>query len=251
LNDSDKGKVLLKQFEKEIGKNIISARSISGTRSDHNDFEIKVENVWLTVEHKGSKLYKPINYFDPPWKKSGQFYNGPTKKYRLAIKYAKSWYEKYIGSGILSKKYNLIENIPNLQEWIDLDACSQGMPKTKFGIELKNKKDESLSLLKSYFVSEFVNELTKEDEKEFKEDVSSVILTLNEKDIWLQIAVYINGQFYHRWHKKIIINKIHKINFNSTSDLCGTIITDCEYPITFILRWGNGNGISNIRIDLK
>jgi hypothetical protein len=236
----------------------------AGGRSAHYDFQVEVLDEetgitqWRCVEHKGSALYKPIDEALPPWTGGVQFFNGGMEKYRLCRKYAEQWYERFIGSGFLTREYGL-EGIPvpSLEEWIARDAKVQGDPKTAFGIALKRAVrrggKESLRDLRDQFVPDFVAGLTEADEAQLIEDVFPMLqASLAQKDVWLQVAGDVqNGRFHCRWSPSLSVSSITGVRFSGKKDVTGEFITDCSWPIRFILRWGKGAGFSNLRLDLK
>lgn len=238
--------------------------SKAGGRSAHYDFQIQVADEttgltqWLRVEHKGSALYKPIDETNPPWTGGVQFFNGGLEKYRLCRTYAEQWYERFIGSGWLTKEYGLEGvPVPSLEDWMTRDAKVQGDPKTAFGMALKRavraSGKESLRELRDQFVPDFVAGLTKKDEAEFLEDVFPVLQSsLAQKDVWLQVAGDAeSGMFHTRWSPALSVSSVTGVRFGGKKDVVGELETDCAWPIRFILRWGKGAGFSNLRLDLK
>jgi hypothetical protein len=236
----------------------------AGSRSAHYDFQVEVADKatgltkWLHVEHKGSSVYKPIDEALPPWTGGVQFFNGGLEKYRLCRNYAEQWYERFIGSGFLVKEYGLDGvPVPTLDEWMMRDAKVQGDPKTAFGLSLKRavraSGKESLRDLRDAFVPDFVASLTERDEVEFMEDVFPVLqASLAQKDVWLQVAGDVHkGLFHCRWSPALSVSSVTGVRFSGKKDVVGELVTDCAWPIRFILRWGKGAGFSNLRLDLK
>ena len=74
---------------------------------------------------------------------------------------------------------------------------------------------------------------------------------LKEKDYWLQINGDINGNFYCKWSTPLTITTITDVKKIECSDVLFEFSTDMGFPINARLRWGKGQGLSNIRIDLK
>lgn len=249
------------------GQEILRARASdpadkkkAGGRSAHYDFQVLVlrngVSQWLCVEHKGSQIYKRLDEAQPPWIGGVQFFNGGMEKYRLCRRYAEAWYARYIGSGFLSMKYDIRAPIPDCEEWIQRDARVQGDPKTAWGQALKRavraRGQASLRDLRDEFVPEFVAGLTGEDRKAFLEDVTPILRdSLAQKEVWLQIAGSLEGQYYARWSPALSLTRVTDVNWSGEKDVTGQILSDCVYPIRFILRWGKGAGFSNLRLDLK
>lgn len=236
----------------------------AGGRSAHYDFQIQVLDEaagvtqWRNVEHKGSLVYKPIDKTLAPWTGGVQFFNGGLEKYRLCRKYAEQWYARFIGSGWLSAEYGLDGvPVPTLEEWMMRDAKVQGDPKTAFGVALKRavrlSGKESLREVRDAFVPDFVAGLTAQDEAEFLEDVFPVLReSLAQKDVWLQVAGDVHtGMFHCRWSPALSVSSVTGVRIAGQKDVVGELVTDCAWPIRFILRWGKGAGFSNLRLDLK
>lgn len=235
-------------------------RAAGGGRGVHYDFQICVgPNEWLNVEHKGSKTYAPIDPTRPPWTGGVQFYNGGMEKYRLARRYAEAWYNKYVGSGLLSQRYGLTAPIPPMEVWIAKDAKVQGKPGTPFGKELKTVYQaregcakKSLTAERDEFVSEFAATCDATDVTCLAEDVLPLIRdSLAQKDVWLQIAGDVNGAFHFAWSPKLSVTRVDAVTIRKGRDIEIDITCDNGFQCGGILRWGYGAGFSNLRLDLR
>jgi len=247
-------------FKADCGLEIEAARQPEGAggRKKHYDFEILVAGIWYKVEHKGSIAYKNIDTTLPPWTGGVQFYNGTGKSYTLGHIYARQWYDRYIANGVLSRKYNITVAIPNYETWFSKDAMRQGDPTTPFGLELRSKfRGENISNKKDGCFDErdeMVRDLviSHTDLETIKTEVLTITQNvLKEKDYWLQINGDINGKFYCKWSPILTISSITDVKRIPCSDVQLEFITDMGFPIIARLRWGKGQGLSNIRIDLK
>jgi hypothetical protein len=240
-----------------------SAGGRGGDRKAHYDFQIHVvypdgRDAWLKVEHKGSKKYAPIDTTLPPWTGGVQFSNGGMELYRMGLLYAKAWYAKYVGSGVLKARYGIVAPIPDLKTWIAKDAKSQGDPKTPFGRELKEKyrarpgcEKKSLMAERDAFVADFATVYDAGDCDRLKEDTLSIAKgVLDEKDVWLQIAGDVNGLFHFAWRPRIHISRVDSVERTACSDIAFIVHSDCEFPFMAKIRWGEGAGFSNLRCDL-
>ncbi len=257
-NKTSAGVYLMKVYKERFGKDIQDARRIegAGSKKAHYDFEIQVDNVWYTVEHKGSWKYEPIDKTQPPWIQGVQFYNGIADRYTLGRRYAKEWYDKYIASGHLSKKYDIKAPIPAYEVWLKKDAMMCGDPKTPFGIELRSRFrgdgksggcfDERNEMRKNFTVSD-------EDLEVIKEEVLALAQkVLSQKKFWLQIQGNLEDKFYCDWHPELVLTTISKVEKEEKcSDLLLKFTCDMGFQIKAMLRWGKGQGLSNIRIDLR
>lgn len=253
------GTQLRNAFKTTTGLDIQAARQslTAGGRKTHYDFEVQVSAVWYKVEHKGSKAYKSIDSSLPPWTGGVQFYNGTGKTYTLGHLYARQWYDRYIASGVLSTKYGITSTPPDYETWFSKDAMRQGDPSTPFGKELRSKfRGEGITTKDGCFTErdEMVRDLVLSDsdmETLKAEVLATAKNVLKEKDYWLQINGDINGNFYCKWSTPLTITTITDVKKIECSDVLFEFSTDMGFPINARLRWGKGQGLSNIRIDLK
>ena len=256
--NTEAGKKLKDSFQARFGKEIQDCRRIAqaGKNSCHYDFEILVGDTWYTVEHKGSKDYKPIDPKRPPWENGVQFYNGIFDRYTLGKRYAKEWYDRYIASGYLTKKYNITAAIPSFEEWMTKDAKACGNPKTQFGLELRSrfrgdgKKggcfDERDEMKQNFQINDEELEVIKGEVLALAQNV------LSQKNYWLQIQGEIEKDFYCAWHPECKLTNISKVEIdNSKSDLVMKFSSDIGFTINAMIRWGKGQGLSNLRCDLR
>jgi len=255
-NKTPQGLRLIEGFHKAFNKVLLDAAQPvkAGGRGTHYDFMINVEGEgWRQVEHKGGRLFKPIDPAQPPWIQGVQFYNGTGNQYALGRRYAEEWHAKYIASGHLSQKHNLKAPIPDLQTWLTHDAFKQGNPTTPFGVELRARFrpgkggcfDERDAMKVSF-------KIDPTDLETIQAEVLSLAKqVLSEKHYWLQIQGDLNGEFNFAWHSSIQVSKITGVTLQQDkSDVVILFETD-TLPITAMLRWGKGQGLSNIRIDLR
>jgi hypothetical protein len=243
------------------GDEIVDARSRSGNRGVHYDFEVLVNKpgttlrFWKGVEHKGSTKNQPIPADQTPWAAGVQFHNGGCEKYSIGKLYAKTWYDMYIGSGALKTEWDIVAPTPTFEEWFTKDAKRQDDPATEFGLELKRKVRETrgpkASLGEKRAAVNAVFSPTEEQLAEFK---GEVLRTLNEslaqKHYWLTIQGDIAGDFHCEWYPRFTISEITSVTMRKELD----IWFDFECPeakFSCILRWGKGAGFSNIRIDAR
>jgi hypothetical protein len=254
------GAQLRAAFKSKFGLDVDAARQPQGAggRSKHYDFEIQVAGEWRKVEHKGSATYKGFDADLPPWTGGVQFYNGTGKTYALGRLYARQWYDRYIASGILKTKYGLTSPVSDYETWFAKDAMRQGDPTTPFGKELRSKfRGEGAPHLGGGCFAErdeMARDLALSDTD--METVKAEVLTiaqsvLSEKDYWLQINGDINGKFCCKWSPPLKITAITGVKRVPCSDVLLEFSTDMGFPIRAMLRWGKGQGLSNIRIDLR
>lgn len=254
------GAQLRAAFKSKFGQDIEAARQPQGAggRSKHYDFEVQVAGAWRKVEHKGAKTYKGFDSDLPPWTGGVQFYNGTGKTYTLGRLYARQWYDRYIASGTLSRKYNITAAAPDYETWFAKDAMKQGDPTTPFGKELRSKfRGEGAPHLGGGCFDErdeMARDLTLSDAdmETVKAEVLAIAQSvLREKDYWLQINGDVNSRFCCKWSPPLKITTITGVKRVPCSDVLLEFTTDMGFPIRAMLRWGKGQGLSNIRIDLR
>jgi hypothetical protein len=252
------GQKLKEAFKRKFGKELQDSRQINqaGQNSKHYDFEILVDGSWHTVEHKGSKDYKPIDSSKPPWEQGVQFYNGIFDRYTLGKRYAREWYDRFIASGYLTQKYVITSPIPSFEEWVNKDAKACGDPKTAFGLELRSRFrgdgksggcfEERDIMMKEFAILDGDLEIVKDEVLHLAQSV------LSQKKYWLQIQGDLENGFYCAWHPELKLTHINKVEkIKEKSDLLLKFECDMGFNIHAMLRWGKGQGLSNLRIDLR
>ena len=251
-------------FKEKFNMEILDARErIGKSRGTHYDLEILIRPVesssvgeWKTVEHKGSKDYTQINPADTPWAAGVQFHNGGCEKYTLARKYAKCWYNMYVGSESLKKEFNLSAQIPTFEDWFKNDAKVQADPKTLFGKELKKAvrllRGPKASLPEKRSACHNVFDISEEDRQLLIQEVLPIAnQALLEKDYWMTIHGDLTGDFYVAWYPQFTISRINDVIITKDLDINIQFICESGFNFKGILRWGKGAGFSNLRIDLK
>lgn len=262
---SASGKALREAYAARFGVPLLAARRSDpakkgvGGRGVHYDFQIQADGKWLNVEHKGSKSYAPIDASLPPWTGGVQFYNGGMEKYSLARRYAEGWYAKYVGSGLLKARYGLAADIPTLEDWIAKDARVQGKPKTAFGKELKTVYQarpgcagKSLTAERDEYVGEFFASCADADCFKLAADILPLVRdSLAQKDVWLQVAGDVRGDFHLAWSPALRVESVERVTIKKGRDIEIAVECDGDFKFGGILRWGYGAGFSNLRLDLR
>lgn len=259
-NNTPSGQKIREEFSKTFPNKdkIKSSISDGADRKTHFDLKILLENSEKeeTVEVKHSKDHKSIDNNKQPWSNGVQFLNGPGNKFTIANKYAENFYNKYISSSIISSHLNINTDIPSYDEW-KKDAFKQGKPTTNYVKELREKgyRSSYLSNTRKHFNKDF--NITEEDLNVLMYEVQDIIdNTFKCKDYWLQIQGDIDNpeKFNVRWSPKIespTISNVEIIDSKSNCDINFKFTCDCGFIFTAKLRWGYGQCITNIRIDLK
>jgi hypothetical protein len=227
------------------------------TRSTHYDLKLKFSDNpddLKTVEFKGSKHFKPIDSSKHPWVNGVQFYNGTGSKFSIGQKYARDFYDTMLDE--------IIENLPVLTPkpsydvWAK-DAFKQGKPSTPFVCEIREKgyKGEYLSDCRKKFNKNFT--ASDIDLITLMEEVQSIANeALGCKDYWLQIHGNIDDPeaFHVKWSAKVPmpeIQEVEQVISKSNCDINFKLICADGTKFSAKLRWGYGQCISNIRVDIK
>lgn len=181
-----------------------------------------------------------------------QFYNGTGSKFNVGKEYARQFYDTMMDKII--EHFGITTPKPTFEEW-SKDAFTQGKPKTTFVKELREKGYTSayLSDIRKKFTKLFT--LTSEQLETLKNEVYAISSkVLESKDYWLQIHGLIDNpsDFEVRWTGKQKMAKIVSVKKDQTKSDVDFIFT-CEDGSVFNakLRWGYGQCITNIRLDIK
>lgn len=240
------------QFQALTHETIVAIREVGG-RGHHYDLIVQTETNMYQVEHKGSCHYTPISADDAPWKTGVQFYNGTASKFTVGHVYSRLWYDTYITTGVMSHEYDIVTPIPTYDEW-KKDSFRQGTPATPFVKELRVKTDKGEKIKKSVFRANFVRDfdLTEEEKQQLITEVALIANEcLSEKQLWLQVHGDLDGECHVHWSPKVDPIRITSVNIVKNKDVEFIFMCDDQPIIRSILRWGYGQGITNLRMDLK
>lgn len=274
-NNTDIGKEIREKYYELWGKKIKSVKK-TNLRNKHYDIKIIHEDGSVAhCEEKGTNTKRNINELSRPWDNAVQIYNGPAKQFiEFVDPYIDLWYKDIICDKDFREKYDILEEIPTINEWKKYDLFIQDNPKTKFGIEMKNKfrnkngkrsslngtacnfdKEDYRQRVIPKYIEIFKNseELKIKTKKLIQEKLNNV---LEEKDCWLQ-TTGIEPNINFKWYKKTESPKITSIKIDDTKK---DIVFVCDIEknknknikkIECILRFGKGCGFSNLRCDIK
>ena len=229
-NDTPSGKKIKEEFGKAFPNIKVFDETVvtGGNRSTHHDFGIKwlAEEGKKVVEFKGSEKKRTIDANKPPWENAVQFYNGTGNKFAVGHSYAKKFYATMLDEIIVHLEIKTPK--PSYEEW-EKDAFLQGKPKTPFVCELREKG----------YGGKYLSDIRKNF----------------NKDYWLQINGNIDEPvgFEIRWSGKIGMREIVEIKQIGKSGCDINFEFTCDGGNKFFgkLRWGYGQCITNIRLDLK
>jgi hypothetical protein len=261
-NKTPSGDKIIAAFSENIPLSPIFDSTVESgaNRNTHHDLQIKYNaiddhpEILKTVEFKGSKHFKPIDDTKPPWFNGVQFYNGTGSKFTIGQKYARQFYDTMLDEII--SHYEIQAPKPSYEIW-EKDAFKQGRPTSEFVCELRQKG----------YLSEFLSNCRKKFNKTFISTTMDLIILMEEvqkiasdaltcKDYWLQIHGDINSpdMFYVKWSNKVATPEIIEIEqIISKSDCDINFKFTCKDGVELFakMRWGYGQCISNIRIDIK
>jgi len=233
---------------------------IHGGRSKKYDLELvwSAQDKHETCEYKGSATKKPIDGTKSPWSNAVQGLNGPGNKFSIGHAYARHFY------GALDEiieYYKLTTPKPSYEEWVK-DAFACGAPNTPFVCELRDKSNQGyrgsylFETIRLKYNKSFV--ASAEQLATLKSEVfTRANAAFGQKDHWLQINGSMNepDDFEIRWTGKFSIPEIVSIEQFKTkgSDRDINFRLTCSDGQVFNpkLRWGYGQCITNIRLDIK
>jgi len=229
---------LKEEYQKKFGYSFETIKPVGG-RGYH--YDLLIDNK-IKVEYKGCKSKLLIT---KPWANGVQFLNGPGKSFSVGHLYATAFYPHLT---ILKDLYKLSQPLPTYEEW-QKDAFSQGKPATPFVCELREKtnKGKNCSAYRKAFNKSF--ELSKEQLDQFALEVyTKANQVLSEKDCWLQM-----NQNTICWSGKIEMPPIVKTEQIRKTDADIQCQFTCGDGSIFRakLRWGYGQCITNLRVDLS
>ena len=225
------------------------------TRRIHHDLKIKwPDGVEKTIEYKGCKEKSMIDASKPPWINGVQFYNGSAIQFSVGELYAKKFYNTMLDEIIAN--FKMVTPKPAYEEWRK-DTFKQGKPKTLFHCELRQKgyKSDYLSECRKCFNKTFI--LTDAELLKLQDEVfQKANEVLEQKDYWLQIHGKMDepDDFEVRWSSKVTISPIvltKQVHSDSGCDVNFEFICENGSIFSSKLRWGYGQCITNLRLDLK
>jgi len=212
---------------------------------------IKTKQVEVKLKYKKIKIDPTKN----PWSYCVQYLNGHGSDFTLGHKYADLFYTEL---DKLITEYNITAEKPSLEEW-KKDAFGGNKPTTPFVSELRDKgyKSKFLSKFRIDFNKRFVDTITEDDLKTIEQEVyKKSNEVFGEKDYWLQLHGSLDDpeNFNVRWSSKVMMQPIINTEQNITRSKCDInfkFTCDDDKVFETKLRWGYGQCITNLRVDLK
>ena len=279
INDTLSGQKIKNSLKDKYSIEIINIEIIAG-RGKHYDLLlhtnlINSDNnpIKYKVEYKGNYKLCEIKLDLPPWYNGVQFYNGDPKPFTILYKYSKEWYNKFINNDEYMLPYCIVNSKPTYDIWLK-DAFKQGKNTIPFMLEFIvnfcKKKGKKTSMLEERIIFNESFNISENDLEILKNEISPIYKKImREKELWLQITGNIDdpNEFNVNWTKGMVLTKIPELKNITIKTLTPDIKFNCECEkicncqnnvcecIPFIfeahLRWGYGQGFSNLRLDFK
>jgi len=254
-----------------ININLVDKFTVAGGSNNHFDIIIWMKDGRLiNIEHKAIK--ETENNPEHPWNLNSipQLINGTYNNFEISRLYCLMWY--YTVLPHLRDYFPILPEIPPLNEWLTGDA-SFGKPKTEFGLILKKIReadDENKRLINSIYYNS-IKVLWKnilESHPHVLENFKQELLTkfqecLSQKDLWLNCCYETTDSIESKKDFLTITPQISNISIDVdlNEDKNKAPKITLKYNLSSnpnkifqgeaLLRWGNGNGISNIRWNIS
>jgi len=268
VNESGKLEQLFS--ETDLNVNNIESFSKAGGCGKHYDLLIHMnDGSTKTIEHKGITMSKkiPVNDFERPWSLTPQLLNETYQFSKTSI-YLDLWYTNAMPE--LKTKWPDLPEFPSYNDWIKLDA-SMGSAKSDWGIALKVKRKASKANTKfidniyKKYLKQFWTTISTNSEfmEELRQDLfTNISRVLEDKNYWINTFYKTSKEIVPEFSFISITPQISNLNIEidlgTGKNFPKAIIT---YNLTSNpskiftgearLRWGNGNGISNIRWNIS
>tara|TARA_Y100000768_G_scaffold384553_1_gene368826 strand:+ start:920 stop:1804 length:885 start_codon:yes stop_codon:yes gene_type:complete len=254
-----------------IDTNMVDKFVVAGGSTNHFDIIILMKDGrTINIEHKA--ITETENNPEHPWSLSSipQLINGPYNFTDLSIIYCNVWYNLVMPE--LKTLFPTLPELPSYTSWLKCDA-SMGSVKTEFGKALKEirKADKENAYLIDKLYKDSIKMFWKnilENNPEILEQFKQDLLTkmqhcLSQKHLWLN-AHYTTSKSIETSQMFLTVtpqisNLSIDINTNEDSHKYPKITLNYnlssnpnkKFQGQALLRWGNGNGIANIRWNIS
>ena len=254
-----------------IDTNMVDKFIVAGGSNNHFDIIILMKDGrTINIEHKA--ITETENNPEHPWSLSSipQLINGPYNFTDLSIIYCNVWYNLVMPE--LKTLFPTLPELPSYTSWLKCDA-SMGSVKTEFGNALKEirKADKENAYLIDKLYKDSIKMFWKnilENNPEILEQFKQDLLTkmqhcLSQKHLWLN-AHYTTSKSIETSQMFLTVtpqisNLSIDINTNEDSHKYPKITLNYnlssnpnkKFQGQALLRWGNGNGIANIRWNIS
>jgi hypothetical protein len=254
-----------------IDTNMVDKFIVAGGSNNHFDIIILMKDgSTINIEHKAIK--ETENNPEHPWslKSIPQLINGPYNFTDLSIIYCNVWYNLVMPE--LKTLFPTLPELPSYTSWLKCDA-SMGSVKTEFGKalkEIRNADKENAYLIDKLYKDSIkmfwknILENNTEILEQFKQDLLTKMQhCLSQKHLWLN-AHYTTSKSIETSQMFLTVtpqisNLSIDINTNEDSHKYPKITLNYnlssnpnkKFQGQALLRWGNGNGIANIRWNIS
>ena len=254
-----------------ININLVDKFTVAGGSNNHFDIIIWMKDGRLiNIEHKAIK--ETENNPEHPWNLNSipQLINGTYNNFEISRLYCLMWY--YTVLPHLRDYFPILPEIPPLNEWLTGDA-SFGKPKTEFGLILKEIREadaENARLINSLYYNSIkvlwksILESHRTELENFKQELLTKFQEcLSQKDLWLNCCYETTDSIESKKDFLTITPQISNISIDVdlNEDKNKAPKITLKYNLSSnpnkifqgeaLLRWGNGNGISNIRWNIS
>ena len=260
--------LLPKLYEKIEGvlEDKIKYFETKGGRKKHYDMSAYTQNDIPKIEVKSySCLPKDTN--QRPWEGYPQLVNAPYTFLTVCTQpYIDHWYDTILPH--LKELYPTLPQLPNKNDWVKQDL-SQGSVESEFGKQLKvikqtdEKKWKELFQTWRYQCNQAVKKSITHQNTEMEYIIENEMNNkLKEKTLWINTS-YTSSDTISPLHQfqSIVTRTPSVLNLKIMDITCKTdFIIHTQYKLSNSddlfkgearLRWGNGNGIANLRWNIK
>lgn len=255
-----------------IPYHLVDKFTVAGGSNNHFDIIIWMrDGSSQNIEHKA--IYNLINNPEQPWNHPSipQLLNAAYNTFGISILFCQIWYRTVMPRLKRDYFHNLPE-IPPYHEWLKGDA-SMGKPKTEWGKKLKEIRkanDENKNIINSLYYNSIKNlwRCIKKNHPHVLEQFKQELITklqecLSQKHFWLNIYYETSESIEPKKEFLTITPQISnisvEIDLNEDKNKAPKITL--KYNLSSNpnkifkgearLRWGNCNGISNIRWNIS
>lgn len=248
---------------------ILCFQEAGGTNKHFDMVIILKSGISIAIEHKGNVKGKLKNPTDRPWAFQPQLFNAPYNFSKASIIYTKLWFEKYIPRVKNMFQSEITNDILSYNDWVQKDA-TMGSCQSQWGKNLKElvKNNKNYKRKLAYLVDQSI--------REYWNIISGSTVLFNillcdirnklqnilkQKNIWLN-AYYESSSSIEIETQNITLSKtpymtcitahIEQLNNKKPRLILKYKLSSSEKVFTgfALLRWGNGNGIANIRWNI-
>ena len=250
----------------DIDVNSILKFEVAGGACRHYDIIIRFKDgTTQTIEHKAIKTQK--NDMECPWSLTPQLFNATYNFTTLSQEYCYLWHTSFMP--ILKQEYPELPDVPSYEDFLKGDA-NMGSAKTDFGKALKiirdknNENKEFISAVTKqsirYFY-QYIIENRPEIIEQLKQDCEiSMQNVLQQKNFWINAYYPTTSTIETDTYFLTLTPRLYNLSVELEQNNNATKIKlhynlssnpNKRFKGKALLRWGNGNGIANIRWNIS